>query len=541
MVNNNPIQTNQPISDIYSVAPANVPPLNAFDLAHNHYMDLKMGEIYPIGWFECVPADIFDISVDSLIQFINPMLTPILNNIECEIHAFFIPTRLLWKKFEDFITTVDQDSIPPKSFLDSPPVWCQFDDTAQTSLPAIELSEGSLWDTLGFSRKFSTSASKEYRPTDFLRRAYYKIWNEWFRDENLQEPIDYYNSEEQTLKRRAWKKDYFTAGYISRQKGKSPAISLVNSTDYIFKGHIFPDYYKNTEVTQQLVYNNSMKEGDNFVKEAVEQGKINAPINTATNPYDVVSFDTNDLRDMIQIQRFYEKLMTNGSRYIEFLTSQFGVSPSDERLNIPERIGGMKFNIEITQIAQTGAAGTYSVAPIGSYVGNGITKASGRIGSYKVEEFGYIMLLANIQPPAIYTDRIHRSQFRKTLLEQVNPHFVNLGFQSVEKREIYALGTSEDNTIFNFAGRYDELRSMESYITGKLTSSLIGHAQYRSFKTSPSYNADFIESKPDKSVFAVVDDSEPDFIANFNIDCKALRPIPLYSEPSLIDHLYGTM
>ena len=213
------------------------PKLNGFDLSHNHFTTMEMGLLYPIAWLECIPGDIHRLDLQALVR-VQPMISPILNNLTCDIHAFFVPTRLLWKDWEDFITTIEQGSIPPKVFEGSPPVWCFKDDDPEATLPDIDTSAHSLWDMFGFSRIFNKSASADLRPIDFLRRAYYFIWNEWFRDENLQEPIDYFNSDRQDLCYRAWRKDYFTAGYISRQKGNSPSVPLTGTGSVSFIGDL---------------------------------------------------------------------------------------------------------------------------------------------------------------------------------------------------------------------------------------------------------------------------------------------------------------
>lgn len=533
------------------------PKLNAFDLGHNHFTTMNMGDLVPISWLECVPGDIFNLDMEMLVRA-QPMLAPIMNNLTCDIHAFFVPTRLLWKDWESFCTTIIQGSIPPKTFEGTPPVWCEMDDKDQEKLPDIDLKSMSLWDYFGFSRIFKVDAPKEKRPLDFLRRAYYFIWNEWFRDENLQEPIDYFNSELQTILPRAWRKDYFTASYIGRQKGTSPSVPLSGQGSVKFKE------MKDVIVADTMILSGASKEGYRAIQ-SNQFGEISLSFQDNTfsqlnnnykntgknsdflnylndNSFDlsnVGTFDTNDLREMFQIQKFLERLMMAGSRYIEFLQSQFGVSPSDSRLQIPERIGGTSFNIKISEVIATAETELKNgeVNPQGNQSGHGLSVSAGSLGTYKAVEFGYIIVLANIQPPSVYVDRIPKEMFRKTLLEQYNPHFVNLSFQATENREIYAQGTDEDEGIFAYAGRYDEMREKQSYISGDMYDKLDFYLNFRKFKSLPRFNKDFIECKPDNHIFKVQD--EPPFLCNFYCDFKALRPLPIVSEPSLIDHVYG--
>lgn len=546
------------------------PKLNGFDLSHNHYTTMDMGGLYPIAWLECVPGDIHRLDIQSLIR-VQPMVSPILNNLTCDIHAFFVPTRLLWKDWESFITTIVQGKIPPETFKGSPPVWLQQDDNPNsiTQLGVINTDSHSLWDMFGLSRIFKKDAIAENRPTDFLRRAYIDIWNNWFRDENLQEEIDYYNSDLQTILPRAWRKDYFTAAYYTRQKGNSPSVPLN------LEGSVTWDKTFNLALDTLVILPDSelngpgsiypLKVGTHRSSSGVEKRTLGGKDGTAgqdevlytlgvQNRQDFLdylnsnsgvtlkgaTFTVDDLRDVFAIQKFLTRLMSSGSRYIEFLQSQFGVSPSDARLQIPERIGGTTFNIQISEViatADTINAQGQTVNPQGAQSGHGLSVSSGNLGSYKCLEFGYIIVLANIQPPAVYTDRIPRELFRKTLLEQFNPHFVNLSFQDVKNREIYATGEDVDNEVWAFDGRYDEMREKQSYISGDLYNKLFYYLNFRKFKTKPSFNRDFIECNPGKDIFKVQD--EPPFICNFYLNFKSLRPLPLVSEPGLIDHVYG--
>lgn len=542
------------------------PSKNAFDLSHNHFCTLKMGGLYPVCWHECLPGDIFTLDFQALVR-VQPMIAPIMNNLTVDLHAFFVPTRLLWNKWEDFITTIEQDSIPPKNFEGTPPVWTE---TENGNIVDIDTSAHSLWDMFGFSRIFNQKAPKEKRPVDFLRRAYILIYNHWFRDENLQEPIDFRTNQMQHVLPRAWRKDYLTAGFVSRQKGTASSIPLTGTgsavwsapfTEALDSSNVYLELYKgvagnvnsSNTVYMQVDNVNGLKQqhlysanrDSNQITANVHHGAANRQsfldyLNS--NSFDlsqVGTFTVNDLRDMFQIQKFLELLMRAGSRYIEFLQSQWGVSPSDARLQIPERIGGSSFNIQISEVVSTAETelSNNRTNIQGNQTGHGLSVASGHCGNYKCEEFGYIMILANIQPPAVYVDRMPRSMFRKSLLEQVNPHFVNLGYQSVLKREVYADGSDEDEDIFNYQGRYDECREELSYISGDFYDLLDYYLNFRRFDNRPAYNSDFIEVKEDNHIFQVQD--EPPFLCNFYFNHKVLRPLPLFNQPGLIDHVYG--
>lgn len=541
------------------------PKLNGFDLSHNHFTTMNMGGLYPIAWFECLPGDIHRLDIQALIR-VQPMISPILNNLTCDIHAFFVPTRLLWKDWESFITTIVQGKIPPATYSGLPPVWCQHDDDPDsvTKLVDIKTDSHSIWDMLGLSRKFNKKAKAEYRPTDFIRRAYLKVWNDWFRDENLQEEIDYYNSDHQDILPRAWRKDYFTAAYYTRQKGNSPSVPL-NLQGSVTWDKTFDESLDSIHILQgvdvnaidlgslNIYYNNGNSKAyaigtTKSVGAYPASGKADmiaknreAFLDYLNNNTGVTlkgaTFTVDDLRDVFAIQKFMTRLMSSGSRYVEFLQSQFNVNPGDSRLQLAERIGGTTFNIQISEVIQTGQQTDAQGTPLGTQSGHGLSVSAGSLGSYKCLEFGYIIVLANIQPPAVYTDRMPRSLYRKTLLEQFNPHFVNLSFQEVRNREIYAIGDEQDEGVWAFDGRYDELRELQSYISGDLYDKLSYYLNFRKFADKPAFNKDFIECNPGMDIFKVQD--EPPFICNFYCNFKSLRPMPLVSEPGLIDHVYG--
>ncbi len=567
----------------YDLINANNPKLNAFDLSHNHIMTLDFGKIYPVAWYECVPGDVYDLDFQALVR-VQPMLAPIMNNISCELDAYFVPTRLLYKDWVKFITTVDDDTIPPETFEGSPPVWAQSD--SDLSVADIDTSSMSLWDCFGLSRKFSPTAPAEARPVDFLRRAYYFIYNEWYRDENLQQPVDFFNDKTQELKYRSWRKDYFTSAFYDRQKGISPSIPISGTGSVNFNlpyGTVSPfDVATSTYSTAPgpnvenvswaakqagsnvgvftagtlgtVSYNISNNSGFVTLDGTHRLPLIAGKDDTAgymshfqgwlndNNSFDlgnVGTFNVSDMRDMFAIQRFLEGLMRGGSRYIEFLQFQFGVSPSDARLQIPERIGGSSFNVQISEVLQTGE--TTATSPQGNMSGHGLSVTQSSLGNYKCEEFGYIIVVATIMPPAIYKDRVPRELYRKTLLEQFSPYFVNLSYQAIYERELYALGNTDnvngDSKIFGYQGRYDEMREKLSYLSGDFYDKLSYYLNARSFANAPALNDDFLKCIPNQDIFAVTD--EPPFLCNFYWNTKALRPMPIISEPGLIDHVYG--
>lgn len=550
------------------------PGRNAFNLSHNHFTTMDFGYVYPIAWFECVPGDVYDLYFQSLFRVL-AMVAPILNNITVSLDVYFCPTRLLWKDWEKFITTVDDETIPPKTFEKLPPTWMEDDDGTFKANIKLDTSNGSLWRCFGLNSINNhnsyalTADTSKFMPIDFLRRMYWNVYNNWYRDENLQQLVNFIEPskdqsgvDQQRLFRRAWKKDYFTAAFTSQQKGLAPAIPVSGTSVVVAgnKGVPMPSITSNVVVNNRsygvgIGNSTSGPSGLNqsqgfgvFINPSVNpQGATISSTNQNTSfvewfnannevdNRDLVSLNMADLRDMSAIQVFFERLMRFGSRYIEYLQGFFGVSPSDARLSIPERIGGADFNLNISEVIQTSE--TSGNSPQGNQAGHGNGLSEGKLGAYKCEEFGYIMILADIKPPAVYSQRMPRELMRKTLLDQVNPAFVNLSYQGIRNSEIFWQCSIEDEEIWAFQGRYDECREKQSYVSGQLLDTQSYYLNQRLFDSLPGFNADFIECNPNKDIFAVTD--EDPFICNFYFDVKAIRPFPLISEPGRMDHIYG--
>ena len=221
------------------VVEGNKPSLNAFNLSHNHFTTMDFGFVYPVAWFECVPGDVYDLSYQALFRAL-PLVSPILNNLTVSLDVYFVPTRLVSDSFTKFITTIDDSVFPPTSYDGTQPTWMQDDDGVTFSDPPkrLDYSNGSIWRCLGFNSllkgdKVLNKTTTKFMPLDYLRRCYWFIYNEWYRDENLQPLVNFKNPSKDTsgvnqqrLFNRAWRKDYFTAAFTSQQKGVAPSVPL---------------------------------------------------------------------------------------------------------------------------------------------------------------------------------------------------------------------------------------------------------------------------------------------------------------------------
>ena len=253
------------------------------------------------------------------------------------------------------------------------------------------------------------------------------------------------------------------------------------------------------------------------------------------------TFNVSDLRLAFQIQKWMERNARAGARYTESLKAHFGVSNGDDRLQRPEYIGGCKFPIIVSEVVQTSS--TVAGSPQGKLAGKGLTAGGQEAGRYNCTEHGWIIGIMSIMPVAMYSQGIDRQYLRRSRYDYYTPEFANLSEQAIERAEIYASGVEAENrTIFGYQGRFDEMRTKRNMVTGLFRTDYDYWHLGREFSAAPELNENFLvmDSKtggaanPYKRIFAVP--SEPGFIAHITNVVKAIRPMPIQSEPGLIDH-----
>ena len=477
------------------------PGMSVFDLSYTKLLTCDMGQLIPVMCDEVVPGDIFKIGNQSVIRM-QPLVAPVLHEINAYVHYFFVPYRLLWDGWEDFITggVNGQDA----STL---PLW----QPADTS----NLHVGSLWDYFGFNVDVVPTASSQ--PMAFPKLAYNFIYNEYYRDENLQPEVVL---EQTGILRRNWEKDYFTSSLPWQQRGIAPALPISGI------GHaVWPAIGTGTPAPMQTVYTGSYKPYDYATKSMLDNNTID--LSTAT------TFNVADLRLAFQIQKWMERNARAGARYTESLQAHFGVSPRDDRLQRPEYIGGSKTPVIVSEVLQTSS--TDATSPQGNMAGHGVSVASTFCGKYRATEHGLIMGIMSIMPRSMYQQGHDRQWLRRSRYDFYFPEFANLSEQAITKAEIYASATESDNkTIFGYQGRYDEMRTKKNMVCGQMRSTFDYWHLGRIFSSAPALNSAFLICVPDKRIFAAP--SEPGFIVQFANLIKAWRPMPIQSDPGLIDH-----
>ena len=539
----------------FSDAPAMYMKRTKFDRSHVYKTTFDSGKLIPVFVDEVLPGDTTRMSVNYFARLATP-IKPIMDNIYLDWFFFFVPNRLVWEHWQNFC------------FEQEDP-----DDSTDYVIPAVTANDntkngyvGSLWDYFGLPVNTSGNISGI---SALPFRGVYLIWNEWFRDENLQKSVKIQKGDAnevlnsaRTDEQPSWlfssgtnivlgfacpprgkRHDYFTSALPWTQKGPGVEISL--SGDAPVKG--------------LYLYGSGSTSGELGYDSAGNVLPLGSPVNTAY-PYllkkrtgsvgpdnlpqvyadlnDLSAVSINSLRTAFQMQKFYERLARGGSRYTEVLRSFFGVVSPDARLQRPEFLGSFTKMVNVNPIAQTSA--TDSTSPQGNLSAYGVTAAKFHGFTKSFVEHGYILGFVCARADLTYQQGINKMWLRSTVYDFYWPTFAHLGEQAIELREIYAQGSTADTTVFGYQERYSEYRYKPSQITGKFRSSVVDGtldkwhlSQF--FKTAPTLNEEFIvENPPIERIIAVP--SEPEFLIDIGFRYTTVRPMPMFSTPGLVDH-----
>ena len=558
-------------------------PLNRFDLSFDRIGTFKMGKLYPIVCKEMLPGDRFRVRTDSLVRTM-PLSSPAFGRLRMYIHYFFVPNRLVWDNWEDFITggeSGEDTHVPPyvqwsdlvggdfqaRSKSDSAGNWTYTPEdglVAAFGLPVQPYAGGNVVEA-GIANGISTTTPVSALPF----RGYRLIWNEYYRDQNVDDELPIATDKDGKyvidgigdaafkesifgdLLSRRWLKDYFTSALPTPQRGPDVQLPIVGEGGTIQadgplklliqnKGtgsittpsSVFaPDLNVGLGNTTGIGISHSVN--DQFPVEQDHTDLMYAS-GLTTAGGSVVAATINDLRRAIALQRFYEISARAGSRYIETIMGHFHVRSSDARLQRPEYLGGGVTNIDIGEVLQTSA--TDAASPQGNMAGRGFGIGRSNQCTYRAEEHGYLFGIMSIIPEPYYYQGIDKEWTRQSRVDYYWPSFAHLGEQEIDKSEL-SVGTSDGETdthgkLFGYAPRYAEYKFSKNIITGLLRGSLANWTFARKI-SDPNLNAAFLEVPQVNNPFAVQDEETDKFIIWFSNDIRALRPMPFFGTPSI--------
>ena len=476
-----------------------------------------MGNLMPCCVMEAVPGDKFTLGSDLFIRFA-PLIAPVMHRLDATVHYFFVPNRILWDNWQEFITN---NSVVGTPYL--------------TMADGLTAEQKRIADYLGVPPCPTGGTAQLVSALPFA--AYQCIYNEYYRDQNLVPEVNFKlvdnsndanASELLTLRKRAWEHDYFTASLPFAQKGAAVDIPL-GQVELAPTWTGLPGFVSDNPLPNQPV--NGVIENQPGIGITSTGGTA---IEGAYDPADslqVGATTINDLRRAFKIQEWLERNARGGTRYIENILAHFGVKSSDARLQRPEYITGVKSPVVVSEVLNmTGQTGGL---PQGNMAGHAVSIESGYKGQYYAEEHGYIIGILSIMPKTAYQQGIPRTYLKTQNTDYYWPSFANIGEQEVQNAEIFAYTNTAEDT-FGYVPRYAEYKYMPSRVAGDFRTSLDYWHLGRIFSTAPTLSEEFIECTPEdcERIFAVTS-SEDNLYCQVLNKVKARRSMPVFGTPMI--------
>lgn len=513
------------------------PKRNFFDLSHERKFSLDMGYLVPIMCQEVLPADSFSVVNQQLLRFA-PMLAPVMHKVDVYTHYFFVPNRIIWDNWDEFITG-NQGQAPEPAF-------------PYVQIPGNQ--PGTLADYMGIP---AVTMNQPLRISALPFAAYNKIYNEYYRDQNLQ-PDELYcdlvdgnntNALYTTVlglpRKRAWEHDYFTSALPFTQKGEEVMLTFdTESAVPITFNYNHPDSIHNpTAVNFPAMQDGLVVDRDSQLDiQSLEtrftddngnayysRTSIDNSANLSIDLSGSYLMTVNELRKAVQLQKWLELNARAGSRYIETILAHFGVRSDDARLQRPEYLGGGKSAVSISEVLQTSESAS---TPQGTMAGHGINYGESHEFKAYFKEHGYVIGIMSVMPKTNYQQGVPKHFLKNNKLDFYWNTFAHLGEQEIKKVELYVNSANRDE-VFGYVPRYSEYKFINSSVHGDFTNSLDFWHMGRIFENEPELNSDFIECNATDRIFAVTDDNVHSLWCHLYQQVKAVRPMPVFGTPLL--------
>lgn len=554
---------------------------NVFDLTHNFSFTCNATKLIPMLYEEVYPGDYFR-CYDEIMTKAQALIAPVYAQFDIKTFYFFVPFRLVWKNFQPYITGGKYGNDSPNKDGSNPYVkpYVMLTNPAKNTLAAY--LGGPCVQKFEIGQEEVTYNPGTYKMDAMPFRAVQLIWNEYFRDENLQDEVeisleDGEDKEINTLElpTKCWERDRYTSALPWPQRGDPVYLPLDiaapvygNGGAMLFQGDedvtkSRVGYTGNGQIENSPTLKvtatadtTNPKLGANIgngstlgtlygavgltTKEQLDYINRNGTMSLDSGVYTDLTTATaitpNQMRTAFQISKFLYNSGRKGYRYVEQIQWLFGVRAPDASLQRPEFIGGGSSPLRISEVLQT--SGTTST---GTPQSNRSGSAAGWMNKHgftkRFDEYGMVIGFYCIMPRTVYQQGLNKMFSRETKFDYLVPTLAHLGMDAVKNKELFMTGNTEvDDDIFGYQDRYDELRHRENRVAGDFVDNLNYWTVTRKFQSTPALNAQFVEASMDKNIFAITDQTVDSFLVSINHNMYAKRPLPRHGDPAYIDH-----
>lgn len=537
---------------------------STFNRPQNILTTFDAGELVPFYVDEVLPGDTFRVRTSAIIRQTTPKY-PVMDDAYIDMYYFFVPNRIVWDDFKYFMGEIEETPWVQQKTYKVPEMKFKVGEQMQPF-------EGSILDYMGVPTKALDPKNNNTGINALPIRAYVKIWNEFFRDQNVEnqavfkttsEDINYEDNGAETKQEDILKQaihggrclpvnkfhDYFTSCLPYPQRGPEVNLPMTgNAKIHTYRNSDLND----SDMTSMYISSYASTASSASEKNKLYQFQSNQPAGTYLEVGDGTRRETNylgadlstvnattinDLRQAVAVQHYYEAMARGGSRYREQVRSIYGVTISDKTVQVPEYLGGGRYHVNMNQIIQTSAANNETNTPLGETGAVSITPINEASFTKSFEEHGFVIGVMCVRHDRSYQQGLERFWSRKDRLDYYVPQFANLGEQPVKKKEIMLTGTKTDEETFGYQEAWADYRYKPNRVSGKMRSNAEGTLDFwhyaDNYSTVPTLSQEWMKEGKAEIARTLIVQNEPQFFGAIRVDNKTTRPMPLYSVPGL--------